>query len=734
MSDNNNNNNNLFENIVSSSALKPVMYNGLVNSSFDKKTVRLQLNSLIKVPKDLPSSSQLFIDVNEVTAYQGNFKTVAKASREYGIKGNPGSENIFAVSFSGKVTKDGDTKGFNFVFYRNGKIRFSGGFVGFDRDEDPSASEMTRQVEKIRKTIVDNFTRKNEFLMNKLEFNNVTGQLQIPGLIRDAQKAKLATLSSRIPHIKNTPGDVIFEKELMDNLYLYTKGGLTLVISTKGVIQLNGAKSPEELLKLYKSEVIDILQFMKDENIITTTDTFPIQMSKVPTAASKRLTNKPAPMLGKQTTTCPKGRRPDPYTMQGKCPRPGFYVKPNPQMQPCCYRIPQSTKYSRNKVENSYNTANVKVPRNVQVSFGIFKNTNNKKNDVTNKNLDSNNVYFSNDPKLGFKISGRQCGRFSKPALVNIASRLGIVNISRTTTVPELCKLISQKGKNLGLNLTNNIYGEMKVNVKLRGKDLPLFIHKKVLRIGGKVCTTYKKNELISMANSVNLEVTPEMNIKDLCGLLTSYLESKKSNIVRRRNEARAERIRQSNEAERRRVANQNRMKREEMNRIKIEHLSKIRMNPPQIKEDILNLLGKTFVAKYKDYLQPEVDRLSLNIMKDFINGITNKSIELYEYKGVMVPYKSDTDDLKKESVGLFKMSREPVLLKKFYMDKLKLVIPDEIKKYSNTYKINKDITNKAIEFLADYGSSRGADGKFIPYTKFKSALNAYIDVRFIKK
>ena len=746
MSNNSNNENNNFAaeleaSFYTASGIKPVMFNGLVNKSYKRDSTRIAVSSFIKVPKKLDGP----VDVHEVVGYAGNFKTLVRASREYGVKGLINNDRIFSVAFFGTITKNGEKKGFNFVFYKNGKIRFSGGFVGLGTD--PSAEDLTKQVELIRKTIVDNYTRKQDFLYNPLEFNNVTGQIQVPGIISDDSKAKIMKLvypqnRSNFPFVKRdgntTTGGVRWDKELMDNLYLYTEGGLTLVISTKGVIQINGASDPSTLIKLYNKEVVPIIEYMYNKDLIRRTDngSYPIEMSKKTTRMAKRLENKPAPELGKSTTTCPKTRRPDPYTMQGKC-KPGFYVKPNPQLQPCCYKIPKSIKFSRNKVENTFNIVNTKVPTTTKTIFGIGFNKNNKKNNVTNRNLNKNNLYFSNDPKMGFKISGRQCSRFSKPALINIASRMGITSIGKTITVPELCSLIRKKGVEIGANLTKDIYGEFKVVGKIGRKEVSLFIHRGVLRIGGQVCSTYKKATLISLANNIGVPLEPEMTIKDICDSLTLFVITKKSNLKKAVNNRARERVNRLERAERNRNERATREREQaaknlknEQNKIKINHLTKIRMTPELIKEDVNKLLGKKFITSYKKYLSRDLDGLVREIMTTFIKELSSGDIDIYDYKGVMVPYKSETDELKKDLVLIFKRTKLPLYTKELYTNKLKLLIPEEISKYSKIYNIsnNKKASNDAIKFLSELILRNNFSGNF------NKSLNTYINVKYKKK
>ena len=60
-----------------------------------------------------------------------------------------------------------ESKNFTFVIYSNGKIRFSGGFLG--------SKNLKRQPEALRKYLIDTYTEKQGFLYNEIEYNNIAG-------------------------------------------------------------------------------------------------------------------------------------------------------------------------------------------------------------------------------------------------------------------------------------------------------------------------------------------------------------------------------------------------------------------------------------------------------------------------------------------------------------------------------------------------------------------------------
>ena len=63
--------------------------------------------------------------------------------------------NFFTVQLKIIVTNGVESKGATVNFYKNGKIRFSGGFIG---------TNIANQPELIRRFIVDNYSDKEAFL------------------------------------------------------------------------------------------------------------------------------------------------------------------------------------------------------------------------------------------------------------------------------------------------------------------------------------------------------------------------------------------------------------------------------------------------------------------------------------------------------------------------------------------------------------------------------------------
>src|SRR6056300_2116158 len=161
VSDSNNNDN--VDNIIamvgqpspltfSVSKLNPGMFNATVNKNFTSET-RINLKKiLLKTPlPKTPIGEGLYLDTKEINGVYGRFETGFSHTKEYGKKGDI-NKNFFTVQIKVVVSNDVESKGATVNFYKNGKIRFSGGFIG---------TNITNQPELIRRFVVDTYTEKN---------------------------------------------------------------------------------------------------------------------------------------------------------------------------------------------------------------------------------------------------------------------------------------------------------------------------------------------------------------------------------------------------------------------------------------------------------------------------------------------------------------------------------------------------------------------------------------------
>jgi hypothetical protein len=112
------------------SKLNPGMFNATVNKEFSAEA-RIDLKRIL-LKKPLPRTpigEGLYIDTQEINGIYGRFMTGFTHSKEYGKQGDL-NKNFFTVQLKIVVSNGSEKKGATVNFYRNGKIRFSGGFIG----------------------------------------------------------------------------------------------------------------------------------------------------------------------------------------------------------------------------------------------------------------------------------------------------------------------------------------------------------------------------------------------------------------------------------------------------------------------------------------------------------------------------------------------------------------------------------------------------------------------------
>ena len=216
-------------------ALNPGMFNATVNREFGKEN-RIDLTEILK-KRPLPRTSignGLYVDTKEIKGWFGQFKTGFSHTRNYGMQGNL-NKNFFSVQITLEVSNGEETKGATVNIYRNGKIRFSGGFVG---------SNIVNQPERIRRFVVDSYTNKDSFLYNPFSYNNLSGQFRINGFFNN-----LTVLASRFRKYGMTR--VSYEPELSPFIYAYFDNA-TFILSKTGNVQISGAKNPEDMVNAYE--------------------------------------------------------------------------------------------------------------------------------------------------------------------------------------------------------------------------------------------------------------------------------------------------------------------------------------------------------------------------------------------------------------------------------------------------------------------------------------------------
>jgi hypothetical protein len=393
------------------SKLNPGMFNATVDSGFGQKETLIDLKKiLLKTPLGrTPIGEGLYIDTKEIKGIYGQFKTGFSHTKESGPRGD--INKVFSsAQFILTLSNDVESKGATVNFYKNGKIRFSGGFIG---------TNITNQPELIRRFVVDTYTEKNSFFYNPFTYNNLSGQFRVNGLFKSL--TRIAQNSSMYGMTR-----VSYEPELAPFLYAYF-GDMKFILSKSGNVQISGAKNPGDMLASYdfgKTFVQDL--YNKGE--IEVTGEFE---KGVKTKVTKPKT-KPKP------TPTPKRK----YTKRALTTNQANAIMINSKM---CARMKKSELVDlarRMGVVNFRVTTQggSRLASKAEICARIKKQTGKENVTVNNKKL----VGTGNTFRVGRKI----CTDMTKGQLIRVATILKIT-LDEKETKKSICKKIETVRNNL---------------------------------------------------------------------------------------------------------------------------------------------------------------------------------------------------------------------------------------------------------------------------------------------
>ena len=516
----------------------PGMYNVLVNKKFSKDEKRVDLQYILKQkPKGHAQIAPgLTLDLNEIKGYYGRFQTGVIHTSNFGLKGDLNKE-FFSVQLSGYTMDGTERKNFTFVIYSNGKIRFSGGFLG--------SSNLKKQPEALRKYLIDTYTQKQGFLYNEIEYNNIAG------FFNTNVNFDLTRISQQNPVKAQS---ISYESELTPFLYMTYKDH-NFVLSTKsgklgsGVVQVQGESDPDDLENAYKVGV-DMVKLLHVLGYTMGLVNRNVNLPKLPIMKSVK------------ASTCPKPRRPP-------C-KDGFEVRKNPQGSECCFKIPKKRGTTKKKA----------TPKNVSISY---------------------------DKDGTMKIGGRKCDRLTKPVLLDVAKKLGVVGVRQKNTKNVICSALDAIEKG-----TSN------------------------LKIDGKLCRTMKKDQLIAMALSKGITIDDKDTVKMLCDKLQDKPNSPNSLANEMEYALKMKRSRN--------ITNQKR-----------------RLNDTGIRNDLVKMYGKKWMTKYGKVM--DLDKNVRDVKRELNKAEKNNSLNVTTRNGVI--RKMVANDIKKAMVKDMKLNQENTLKKK---------------------------------------------------------------------
>lgn len=388
------------------SKLNPGMFNATVDSGFGQKETLVDLKKiLMKTPLGkTPIGDGLYIDTREIKGLYGQFRTGFSHTRASGPKGGL-NKDFFSAQFMLTLSNDIESKGATVNFYRNGKIRFSGGFVGTNIENQP---------ELIRRFMVNTYTDRQEFFYNPFTYNNLSGQFRINGYFRDMTEI---ARNGR----KYGMSRVSYEPELSPFLYAYF-GENKFILSKSGNVQISGAKNPSNMLIAYNFGKKFVQELNADSQIVVTGE-FDEGVKARPKTRAK-------PKAKPKVKASPPKRK---------------YTKRTTTNAKACARMkkPELINYARRMGVVNFRTTTKNGSR-LATKDEICKRIKNKSG---NKNVSFNNVKLSgtgNTLRIGRKI----CGDMKKDDLLKIAAILKIKPAEKETKAT-LCKKIEKVRNNL---------------------------------------------------------------------------------------------------------------------------------------------------------------------------------------------------------------------------------------------------------------------------------------------
>lgn len=379
-----------------------------------------------------------------------------------------GSGRIDMLTF--KIAYGG--KGHAVNLFNNGKITFTGGYP-------EGATDINETPRRVLEIAVG-----NEY--QDFKINSVTAQFEgdFEGSLQDIARVTRGEIKQ---HFVSIP---------------------SMRIYSRGTIQVSGIKTQRQFETL-GDKVQGLISLLINRGAVHTG----IVRERIPvrTRPQARQNNQIAPDVATRSTTCPKDRRPDPYSFAGAAP-PGYYVGVNPQGQPCCYKIPQRKEYLRNKIKNRFAALGLKVPNSTREIFNIQVNNANKPANVSG-HINENLKFFNSN--TGFKIGTRQATRYSLTRLLNISRRIGVAMNAR-----------GKSSKMSKQNIINSIRNWAVTKGKLIGPGTHAVVTNTNVRIGPRMrlASTYTKSQLVEEASKLGIHLNPALTMKDLVSNLRSRL------------------------------------------------------------------------------------------------------------------------------------------------------------------------------------------------------------------
>ena len=385
---------------LSMSKLNIGMFNANVNSGFGKEPRINIKNILVKKPLDKTFIGEgLYIDTLDIKGIYGRFQTGYSHSKNYGPKGNI-NKDYFSTQIILRISNGIESHKVTFNIYKNGKIRFSAGFVG---------ENIGVQPELIRKFVIDKYTERESFLYNPFEYNNISAQFKFNGVFRN-----LGLAAARFREYGMT--NVTYEPELGPFFYAYIDDHKYNITKT-GNVQILGGKSPQDILNAYNRGQ-RLIEKMNDAGEIKITGVFSEGDKKTRTKPKAKTTKKKILNTTQISALNINSKR---------CER-----MPKPELIDLAKKLGVVGKFGTRKEICE------KIKKLNKKKTVTFKNTTKGKNVAITGKVNTKN----------FRIGRKICDQYSKPDLELICKAMKIPYDKKDTKL-SLCKKIEKARNNI---------------------------------------------------------------------------------------------------------------------------------------------------------------------------------------------------------------------------------------------------------------------------------------------
>ena len=391
---------------LSMSKLNVGMFNANVNSGFGKEP-RINIQNILK-KKPLNKTfigEGLYLDTLDIKGIYGRFQTGYSHSKEYGPKGNI-NKDYFSTQIILRISNGVESHKVTFNIYKNGKIRFSAGFVG---------ENIGVQPELIRKFVVSRYTEQEAFLYNPFEYNNISAQFRFNGVFKN-----LGLAAARFREYGMT--NVTYEPELGPFFYAYIDDH-KYNITKSGNVQILGGKSPEDVLNAYNRGQ-SLIEKMNDAGEITITGVFYEGDKKTRTKVKTKATVKPGTKKKKILNATQVSAL---NINSKKCER-----MPKPELIDLAKKLGVVGKFGTRE------QICAKIQKLTNKKTVTFKNTTKGKNVPITGKVNTKN----------FRIGRKICDQYSKPNLELICKAMKIPYDKKDTKI-SLCKKIENARNNI---------------------------------------------------------------------------------------------------------------------------------------------------------------------------------------------------------------------------------------------------------------------------------------------